>query len=77
MERYIEELIEIYRKNTLKSDEELESLKSLLRNVHRDGFIAGEESIIMNSIFLNPHGFNLYSLATQKFTTYSLIELLV
>lgn len=39
MERYIEELIEIYRKNTLKSDEE--SLKSLLRNVHRDGFIAG------------------------------------
>lgn len=34
MERYIEELIEIYRKNTLKSDEE--SLKSLLRNVHRD-----------------------------------------
>lgn len=40
MERYIEELIEIYRKNTLKSDEELESLKSLLRNVHRDGFIA-------------------------------------
>lgn len=44
MERYIEELIEIYRKNTLKSDEELESLKSLLRNVHRD--IAGEESII-------------------------------
>lgn len=42
MERYIEELIEIYRKNTLKSDEELESLKSLLRNVHRDGFIAGE-----------------------------------
>ena len=24
----------------------LESLKSLLRNVHRDGFIAGEESII-------------------------------
>ena len=26
MERYIEELIEIYRKNTLKSDEELESL---------------------------------------------------
>lgn len=37
MERYIEELIEIYRKNTLKS---------LLRNVHRDGFIAGEESII-------------------------------
>lgn len=37
MERYIEELIEIYRKNTLKSDEELESLKSLLRNVHRDG----------------------------------------
>lgn len=44
--RYIEELIEIYRKNTLKSDEELESLKSLLRNVHRDGFIAGEESII-------------------------------
>ena len=29
-----------------KSDEELESLKSLLRNVHRDGFIAGEESII-------------------------------
>ena len=26
--------------------EELESLKSLLRNVHRDGFIAGEESII-------------------------------
>lgn len=46
MERYIEELIEIYRKNTLKSDEELESLKSLLRNVHRDGFIAGEESII-------------------------------
>lgn len=44
MERYIEELIEIYRKNTLKSDEE--SLKSLLRNVHRDGFIAGEESII-------------------------------
>lgn len=33
MERYIEELIEIYRKNTLKSDEELESLKSLLRNV--------------------------------------------
>ncbi len=42
----IEELIEIYRKNTLKSDEELESLKSLLRNVHRDGFIAGEESII-------------------------------
>lgn len=46
MERYIEELIEIYRKNTLKSDEELESLKSLLRNVHRNGFIAGEESII-------------------------------
>lgn len=44
MERYIEELIEIYRKNTLKSDEE--SLKSLLRNVHRDGFIAGEKSII-------------------------------
>lgn len=44
MERYIEELIEIYRKNTLKSDEE--SLKSLLRNVHRDGFIAGEESIM-------------------------------
>nr|DAJ95582.1 MAG TPA: hypothetical protein [Caudoviricetes sp.]DAW92072.1 MAG TPA: hypothetical protein [Bacteriophage sp.] len=30
----------------------------------------------MNSIFLNPHGFNLYSLATQKFTTYSLIECL-
>ena len=26
MERYIEELIEIYRKNTLKSDEELESI---------------------------------------------------
>lgn len=46
MERYIEELIEIYRKNILKSDEELESLKSLLRNVYRNGFIAGEESII-------------------------------
>lgn len=44
MERYIEELIEIYRKNTLKSDEG--SLKSLLRNVHRDGFIAGEESML-------------------------------
>lgn len=39
-------LLKYIEKNTLKSDEELESLKSLLRNVHCDGFIAGEESII-------------------------------
>lgn len=50
MERYIQELEEIYNSNTLKSKEELESLKKLIRNAHRnahrDGFIAGEQSIV-------------------------------
>lgn len=42
MERYIKELVEIYTSNTLKSKEELESLKKLIMNTHR----AGEESIV-------------------------------
>lgn len=46
MERYIKELVEIYTSNTLKSKEELESLKKLIMNAHRAGFIAGEESIV-------------------------------
>lgn len=46
MERYIQELEEIYNINTLKSKEELESLKKLIRNAHKSGFIAGEQSIV-------------------------------
>lgn len=46
MERYIKELVEIYTSNTLKSKEELESLKKLIMNAHRAGFIAGEESVV-------------------------------
>lgn len=46
MERYIKELVEIYTSNTLKSKEELESLKKLIMNAHRAGFIAGEQSIV-------------------------------
>ena len=46
MERYIKDLVEIYTSNTLKSIEELESLKKLIMNAHRAGFIAGEESIL-------------------------------
>lgn len=46
MERYIKELVEIYTSNTLKSKEELESLKKLIMNTHRAGFIAEEESIV-------------------------------
>lgn len=34
MERYIKELVEIYTSNTLKSKEELESLKKLIMNAH-------------------------------------------
>lgn len=37
MERYIKELVEIYTSNTLKSKEELESLKKLIMNAHRAG----------------------------------------
>lgn len=43
MERYIKELVEIY---TLKSKEELESLKKLIMNAHR----AGEESIVIDKL---------------------------
>lgn len=46
MEKYIEELVEIYTSNILKSKEELESLKKLIMNAHRAGFIAREESIV-------------------------------
>lgn len=42
----IQELEEIYNSNTLKSKEELESLKKLIRNAHKSGFIAGEQSIV-------------------------------
>ena len=48
MERYIKELVEIYTSNTLKSKEELESLKKLI--AHRAGFIAGEESIVIDKL---------------------------
>lgn len=47
MERYIKELVEIY---TSKSKEELESLKKLIMNAHRAGFIAGEESIVIDKL---------------------------
>jgi hypothetical protein len=50
MERYIKELVEIYTSNTLKSKEELESLKKLIMNAHRAGFIAGEESIVIDKL---------------------------
>lgn len=46
MEKYIQELIEIYKKNVLKSDSELETIKCLVKNAYRDGFIKGEESIL-------------------------------
>lgn len=46
MEKYIQELIEIYKKNVLKSDGELETIKCLVKNAYRDGFIKGEESIV-------------------------------
>lgn len=48
MERYIKELVEIY--TSIKSKEELESLKKLIMNAHRAGFIAGEESIVIDKL---------------------------
>lgn len=46
MERYIEELEQLYKNNFLKSDEELESLKALIRNAYRAGFIEGHETVL-------------------------------
>lgn len=46
MERFVYELTEMYRIDTLKTEEELEYLKYLIRNAYREGFIAGEESMI-------------------------------
>lgn len=44
MERYIKELVEIY------TSIELESLKKLIMNAHRAGFIAREESIVIDKL---------------------------
>ena len=46
MERYIKKLVKIYTSNTLKTKQELKSLKKLIMNAHRAGFIVGEESIV-------------------------------
>lgn len=46
MERYIEELEKLYKENFIKSDKELESLKSLIRNAYRAGLIEGHETIL-------------------------------
>lgn len=46
MEKFVDKLIEMYQSSTLKSKEELESFKSLMKDAYKEGFIAGEQSII-------------------------------
>ena len=46
MERYIKELEKLYKENFLKSDKELESFKSLIRNAYRASFIEGHENVL-------------------------------
>lgn len=52
MERYIKELEKLYKDNLLKSDKELESLKALIRNTYRAGYIEGHESSLKQLIKL-------------------------
>lgn len=53
MERYIEELEKLYKGAYLKSDEELETLKALVRNAYRAGFIEGHETVFKQLTKLN------------------------